>query len=462
MRLRSRKFVFGLAVLLVAAALPLGLYWWQSSQAKYDVTAIVADLDRAGEPWRLADLEAGRKLIADESNAAIVLRKAKVPNLWKRFPGLEDFDRPPWQQLPPEMWMKLREGFEASEENLVEARRLVEFTEGGYYVTIRPDAISTLIPYVQDVREVAILLKIDACWQIQQGDFDQAAQSCRAAIIAARTLEGELFLISHLVRLAMLREIAGTLERMVAQGEPSPKLLPPLRELLLREADVDGWTRAMRGERASMNQLFQYLESGEGSPRNVRAVMGGRVTWQDVVSDYFGTASVPQSHAWMLRLYTDLLAARDLPPPERQARFDELDCSIEQAPALAKSLLTSQWRSREPVYAPVFDRTKVRLRSAAAGLAAEQFRQEQKRWPKSLEELTPKYLPNVPVDPFTGEPLKFRATDDGIVIYSPGANGDLNGSIRDDPQAAQYDPRFEHEFRLWNVDRRRRPAEAKP
>lgn len=462
MRLRSRKFVLGLGVLLLAAALPLGLYQWQSSQAKFDVSAIVAELDRAGEPWRVADLEAGRKRIADESNAGILLRKAKVPNLWKRFPGLEDFDRPPWQQLPPEMWIKLRAGFEASEENLVEARRLVDFTEGGYYVAVAPDAISTLIPYVQDVREVAILLKIDACWQMQQGDFEQAAQSCRAAVIAARTLEGELFLISQMVRLAMLREVAATLERMLAQGEPAPKLLPPLCELMLREADFDGWTRAMRGERACMHQLSEYLESGEGSPRQVRAVMGSRLTWQDVVSDYFGTASVPQSHAWMLRLYADLLAARELPPAERQTKFDELDRSIEHAPALAKSLLTSQWRFREPVYAPVFDRTKVRLRCAAAGLAAEQFRQEQKRWPKSLEELTPKYLPNLPLDPFTGEPLKLRATDDGIVIYSPGANGDLNGAIRDDPQAAQYDPRFEHEFRLWNVDRRRRPADAKP
>src|SRR5438552_3342645 len=250
MRLRSRKFVVGSLLLLLATALPYGLYRWQSSQTNYDLTTIVAELDRTAGPWRLANLDARRKVIPDERNAGIVLRKARLPNLWKLFPNLEDFDRPPWQQLPPAMLIKMREGFDVAQENVVEARRLGEFVEGRFDVKQAPDWISTNIPHVQDVREVAILLKIDACWQIQQGDFEQAVQSCRAAVIAARTLDEESFLIGQQVRLAMLREVAATLERMVAQGEPSAKLLPPLVELLLREVDFDGWSRAMRGERA--------------------------------------------------------------------------------------------------------------------------------------------------------------------------------------------------------------------
>src|SRR5882672_343222 len=138
MRLRSRKFVIGSLLLLLAAAVPYGLYRWQSSQADYDLTTIVAELDRTAAPWRLADLAARRKLIPDERNAGIALRKARLPNLWKLFPGLEEFDRPPWQELPPALLIKMREGFDVAHENVLEARRLDEFVEGRFDVKQAP------------------------------------------------------------------------------------------------------------------------------------------------------------------------------------------------------------------------------------------------------------------------------------------------------------------------------------
>jgi type II secretory pathway pseudopilin PulG len=64
-------------------------------------------------------------------------------------------------------------------------------------------------------------------------------------------------------------------------------------------------------------------------------------------------------------------------------------------------------------------------RDAEASLRAEltrmrgaigQFRSDNGRYPKSLEELTPKYLPVVPVDPITGSATTWQVTKEDVVL----------------------------------------------
>ncbi len=59
-----------------------------------------------------------------------------------------------------------------------------------------------------------------------------------------------------------------------------------------------------------------------------------------------------------------------------------------------------------------------KLRSTHAALAAERYRMETGRFPVSIDELVPKYLDAVPVDPFDGKPMRLATTEQGIVIYS--------------------------------------------
>jgi hypothetical protein len=70
-----------------------------------------------------------------------------------------------------------------------------------------------------------------------------------------------------------------------------------------------------------------------------------------------------------------------------------------------------------------------RLRAAAAGVAAVRFRKAKGRWPRSLEELVPKWLAEAPMDPFTGKPLPYRVDDEGVVVYSVGVDGKDDGGV---------------------------------
>ena len=75
-----------------------------------------------------------------------------------------------------------------------------------------------------------------------------------------------------------------------------------------------------------------------------------------------------------------------------------------------------------------------------------------------------KLLDAIPTDPMDGQPLRYRRTDVGIVVYSIGDDDtDNQGNIYRD----QHDQRWvdialrqreiDIGFRLWNVTQRRQP-----
>ena len=63
------------------------------------------------------------------------------------------------------------------------------------------------------------------------------------------------------------------------------------------------------------------------------------------------------------------------------------------------------------------------------------FRAETGRYPTTLEQLAPNYLPSIPADRCSGKPLNYKPSVDGYVLYSVGVNGVDNGGhgVNDNP-----------------------------
>jgi hypothetical protein len=57
-----------------------------------------------------------------------------------------------------------------------------------------------------------------------------------------------------------------------------------------------------------------------------------------------------------------------------------------------------------------------------AAIALELYRRRHGGWPATLDALVPSLLPSVPVDRFTGQPLRYRIIDGMPRLYSVGAN----------------------------------------
>ena len=65
---------------------------------------------------------------------------------------------------------------------------------------------------------------------------------------------------------------------------------------------------------------------------------------------------------------------------------------------------------------------QARIRVTLVSLAIRRARLDGMTLPASLQELVPKYLPAIPTDPFTGEPLKYSVDETGCKIYAVGAD----------------------------------------
>ena len=116
-------------------------------------------------------------------------------------------------------------------------------------------------------------------------------------------------------------------------------------------------------------------------------------------------------------------------------------------------------------------RNHTRLACAVAGLGVEQFRQQQHRWPASLDEVAKAgILKEVPLDLFDGQPLRFRPTRDGVIVFLAVETGASDGSARDNASPGPASIRLlpgegePIEFRcLWAAGQRRTPPlEAQP
>jgi hypothetical protein len=63
------------------------------------------------------------------------------------------------------------------------------------------------------------------------------------------------------------------------------------------------------------------------------------------------------------------------------------------------------------------------------------FKKDTGKYPPKLADLAPKYLPSIPDDVFSDQPLVYKPTNDGYLLYSVGANGKDEGgqSFYDSP-----------------------------
>jgi hypothetical protein len=433
-----RRFLRGLVLLGVLALIPLGYYLYRASLDADRLREVLANLDSTEPRWRLTELLAQAPSFPDEQNSALVITQLRLPPPLT----LDDLNKlPPNVKLPPAEAVKVMAYLESVEVKLGEARRVAELPDGKFPVTVSDDFLGTLLPHVQTAREFCFAMRAAAVWQAQQANFEQAVDDVRACVHASRPLRHEPFLISQLVRFAVLHEACGTMERIVAQGQPAPNVLAQAQKMFSQERVIDDWYNALAGERAGMHQLFESIADGHTHTGLIRGVMGARRRWHDPISDHFTGLSARASHIWMLEHFTAKLATRDLPAKERRERLAELSKETEHAPALARELLVSPFREMYDV--PL--RVQAKLQATVAGLAVERFRQEHKRWPKNLGELVPEFVEAIPLDPYDDEPLRFSATKNGVVVYSVGPDGALTGNSGG-----------EHAFRLWNVAERRK------
>src|SRR5262249_23271539 len=142
-------------------------------------------------------------------------------------------------------------------------------------------------------------------------------------------------------------------------------------------------------------------------------------------------------HAAYLRYLNEMVEVAKRPPEEWAGPLAAMDAKVRTLPFLTRMLVPAVTKVAEAAR-----RNHALLRSAVVAVAAERFPGQKGQWPASMDELVVAGLiPAVPKDPFDGQPLRFRRTADGLVIYSPGPDGKDDGGtlLRGGPMPTSWD-----------------------
>jgi hypothetical protein len=459
-RSRRRRKILVLAAVLVPLVVG-GIYWpLLRYLSQKEERAAVEETDRLDPGWRWEDLLSRRVAIPDEENAALCVRDASalLPVKWPDWSTKPDGSsvEVPAENFPPNARLSVADSkaldgvLKAAAAALPEARKLADRGAGYFATDFAEFPWATLLPHLDYIRRVTRLLALDAAARAEKQDVDGALASCRALLNTSRSIGDEPIVISQFIRIVTRSGLLGTLERVLAQGEPSEPALAALQRLIEDEERQPLLLIGLRGDRASADRFFEKVASGEFSGAQLRSALTPFVGGNAVITWYI-ESSARGARAALLRHMTKVIEIVKQPSPEQLVLIRQTDNEAHQLPLLPKRIAPAADR-----FANSFLRTRVELRCAAAALAAERYRRAHGRWPPDLAALVPTYLHEAPVDLYDGQPLRFRREADHIVIYGIGPDEqDDGGKIdRGKPLTAGLDVGI----RLWDPAARRQAA----
>jgi hypothetical protein len=244
----------------------------------------------------------------------------------------------------------------------------------------------------------------------------------------ARSLEREPVIISMLVRVAGESVAIGQLEELLSTVDFSEEDLIAFQEDLRAADYMDNLHQALMGERvATITAIEDPGLQGDGRPQ------AGLWRWTQ-----------RDGIALTLEHMGELVAATEEPFSQAIQTADQTERRLRQITnssplnriryALPSLLL--------PATSAVFQ-AAARIQAvndlADTAIAIERYRRKHGKLPEKLEELVPEFLPEVPLDPFDGQPLRYVVDDEGCRIYSLGMNrtdeggtGNLDGRPDED------------------------------
>jgi hypothetical protein len=298
-----------------------------------------------------------------------------------------------------------------------QSRYPIDLTKGSY----------TLLPHLQGIKHGMQLAEMSAIFDAENNDEKQAAADVLMTLTLARSLKTEPETISQLVRAAGVALSVAALEQVVNRTTLAPESLSELSKAFQGMEDYDargeGFNRAMTGERVNHMDLLGNPDKIVKFLQDLGTMGATEIPHEQLhrmVEHLKQPGGLKEEREYLETSFQQLLSARKETFPDRLKSADLIRQRATEA--TNQGLLLSGWYL--PGLAGAVSREAsglANLRLALTAVALEQFRAaHDNRYPATLSELTPNYLDATFMDPFDGQPLRYRKQGAGYVLYSIG------------------------------------------
>jgi hypothetical protein len=432
------------------------------SSAEKKVQEKLAAIHAAGYPTTPAELDQWYPQVPEEKNAALVLCRAfaamtdgitiaDLP-IMKPKPLFPERTEP----LPPKM-KKAIEAYLAENQTalsllhkgaaLPESRYPVDFSKG----------IDTLLPHLTNVRMGIRLLYLDAINNAIDGRSKAASEDLIAMMEVSHSLEKEPKFISQLQQIACLDLTSRCLEQLLHRTTFTDNELEKMMTAL-KEREKDGLSRGIIGGLCMGYDAYQRSEISIKLTKNIRNVSPQssssyldylKFMLQRIIprNDYFfykNSGMMAKDFCYYLEYMMEYVHICLLPNAQRVKASEDLtkrtkDLFYKNGSLSPKHKFLDMLPSLTRIFI-IEDRCIASLSEARTALAIERYRLATGKVPDSLEELVPKYLEAVPIDPFDPDekPLRYVKIKKGYIVYSIGEDGTDNNGTEKDPAGKKF------------------------
>ncbi len=320
--------------------------------------------------------------------------------------------------------------------------------------------MNVMFPQFSKFREFARLLVAEGKWRKRQGDIDGAIESHLTALKLVRRIGDEPSLvIGFLAQGGIFAITVSGLQQVLSDADASTKSYRALlAELLAWDIDRDlvrtiqsdrvmsiitcDWMNR-KASRKLLNDLDRLIYGSSYGPLQVNAAIWLRDK----------NTLIAHNELILLKHYEAALNLARKGVPYDRKKLKELESQWEREvdrPVMKLNLggVELFWDENFavelliPYMSGIFDkaaRFHALQRLTQVAIALRLYRHENGRYPETLQELVPKYLPSVPVDPFDGKPLRYKRLKSGFKIWSIGQDFKDDGGVEQKPRLISGD-----------------------
>ena len=400
----------------------------------------------AGYPTTLAELGA-RYPMPDGLNACdvIVSAGAKIDTTDPKYevlPFVGDGTLPdPAYPIAPGTLTLIEALVNANSEALAELHRAATIEQSRMPIRYS-DGVRGLVVGAHEVRLAVQLLTLEAILHAEHDDAERSVQSTLAAFRVSRSLQDEPILALQAFRFGHDWTAFKAVERALQRTPLTDAQLAALDEALRLAESRDALVRSMIGERAVAMDAFGRMAASPS--KTVRSwteddpyVSRSRFYRRMVIHTVSGMLDLDALSS--LEYFERAIDAASLPPHEQTARFGAAKSWVMERPEW-RALLTHVILPGISRVAELFTRHVAGMRAARVAVAVERYRLAHGILPGSIDDLTPRFIDAVPLDPYDGEPMRYAVTPTGYAVYSVFENVTDDGGVFTDAYGSRYGP----------------------
>jgi hypothetical protein len=384
------------------------------------------EMRQQGYPVTLAELDKWYPQPPPSENAAEIYRRAFAKNvkLGKEeccVPIVGCSNLPPrGVSMPKSMLDGIARYLDTNQESLV----LLHEATAMAHCRFTTNLSVSVIQNTQDagLRQAARKLGLATVYAASSGDAESTTKSLLASIGLVRHFSDEPLAIPRLVQQACFGLTKEVLEHSLSSLQLDPKQLASISAALESTEASSAIDRVMISEMAWHNDIFSemrgYYKSAIGNALGFYE-KASLSDWTKLllVLGYRSLGILDFDQLNYLRLESTAIRISEQPPPQSFPALESFAGETNHVSALLPGSRMEVGFSCQ--FLKLDARFVASLRATRAGVAVESYRAEHGQLPDSL--------PSNLIDPFDGQPLRYKKLPKGYVVYSVGEDGKDDG-----------------------------------